>query len=68
MTIFEFFKNFYESYIFVDDLLDLQTLNLITAITTLMFFIAVFKGIWSIFSRGRKKWNILDIFLVFLFY
>lgn len=54
MTIFEFFKNFYENYIFVDDLLDLQTLNLITAITTLMFFIAVFRGIWSIF-RGRKK-------------
>lgn len=54
MTIFEFFKNFYETYIFPNNLLDLQTLNLITAVTTLMFFIAIFKGIWSIF-KGRKK-------------
>lgn len=54
MSIFEFFKNFYETYIFPNDLLDLHTLNLITAVTTLMFFIAVFRGIWSIF-RGRKK-------------
>jgi len=66
MTIFEFFKNFYESYIFVDDLLDLQTLNLITAITTLMFFIAVFKGIWSIFSRSRKKWK--NLFIQYHYY
>lgn len=57
MTIFEFFLSFYETYIFPNDLLDLQTLNLITAVTTLLFFIALFMGIGKMFGffRGRKK-------------
>lgn len=54
-TIYEFFEIFYSTYIFPNNLLEPVILQFITAITTMLFFIWLFKSIASIFGLGGKK-------------